>query len=436
MNKYCYALIILSLTLVSGCKPQETKNQTTFQLVYSSNLNGELEPCGCSESGNLGGIKRRSSLVKQLRKQNPDLLLISAGGLLISDSQRDRLKSEYIIKGLQSLQYDVVGVQWRDLAYGAEFLQQNPLHWLSSNWLGDEFSKQKTISRLGLQFSFFSWLQPEESPWRKMQSKKRVVGDDIQALLQKIKKHKNPKVINVLFTDLPWKKLSTWDLGAVDILIIKANHEKFVEPKQNGQTLVLQAGSRGMRLGSISFQVNTQGRIENWRHKAIPMPKEIPDDPALQEWYSEYNHKVKQAYLARVAKKKAYKKGQSPYAGDFVCQSCHKKAHDLWSQSKHAQAFQALEEVNKAFDPDCIICHTLGFEQEGGYIDLRTTPDFINVQCENCHGAAKKHADSAGKVKTVKLPTKKSEVCGRCHNQSHSPDFEFIKYWGKIVHGK
>lgn len=85
-------------------------------LVYSGNLDGELEPCGCSEGGNKGGIKRRVQKVDELRAEEPNLLLISAGGLLISEMPQDKLKSEYILKGLEALDYDAIGVQWKDLA--------------------------------------------------------------------------------------------------------------------------------------------------------------------------------------------------------------------------------------------------------------------------------------------------------------------------------
>ena len=51
-------------------------------IIYSSNLDGELEPCGCTLEGDLGGIKRRATLVDELRKTSPELFLISSGGYI------------------------------------------------------------------------------------------------------------------------------------------------------------------------------------------------------------------------------------------------------------------------------------------------------------------------------------------------------------------
>ena len=104
-----FILLLHSMTGWSGEK---------LTLIYSGNLDGELEPCGCSEEGNLGGIKRRATILSLVRKENPQVITISAGGLLSSDGPGDRLKSEYILKGFAKLNYDAIGVQWRDLVYG------------------------------------------------------------------------------------------------------------------------------------------------------------------------------------------------------------------------------------------------------------------------------------------------------------------------------
>lgn len=93
----------------------------SLSIIYSGNLDGELEPCGCSAEGNFGGIKRRATMLQELRKKDPSVVILSAGGLLSTDGPGDRLKGEYILKGFATLDYDAIAVQWRDLSYGAEF---------------------------------------------------------------------------------------------------------------------------------------------------------------------------------------------------------------------------------------------------------------------------------------------------------------------------
>jgi|GEM_PF-7059076 len=85
-----------------------------LSILYSGNLNGELEPCGCSEESNLGGILRRATIIDRLRAERPDLIAISNGGLLDWTTTTDTIKNRFILKGFAQLGYDAVGVQWRD----------------------------------------------------------------------------------------------------------------------------------------------------------------------------------------------------------------------------------------------------------------------------------------------------------------------------------
>jgi hypothetical protein len=65
--------------------------------------------------------------------------------------------------------------------------------------------------------------------------------------------------------------------------------------------------------------------------------------------------------------------------------------------------------------------------QAGGFVSKESTPDLVNVQCENCHGMGTTHGAGA-----VVGP----EVCITCHNASQDPSFNFDEKVQKIVHWK
>jgi len=404
-------------------------------LIYSGNLDGELEPCGCSAEGNLGGIKRRATMLSQLRRENPDMVVVSAGGLLSSDDPGDRLKGEYILKGYASLKYDAVGVQWRDLVYGAEFLLNQPLPWAVSNWSdNNEVPDRRVINRNGNRIAFFNWLDPKNSPMRQMRGKHRLVNDTPVSLQTALKEAKQKGELTVLATTLKASQ-AVKDIGLdfVDILMQKAAYEEYGAPYMEGKTLVVQPGSRGMRLGRLDMDI--QGaQIKKWSHKVIPMPESVVDAPELAAWYEEYNAKVKEAYLKRVELRKNNTSGKSPYAGEQVCSTCHVAQHKRWSDSQHAIAYENLEGVGKSFDPACIGCHTVGFDKPGGFFDINVTGHLLGVQCESCHGAGRAHVEAAGKKSLPNANWSRQEICGQCHVQKHSPGFDIKTYWPKIAH--
>ena len=433
-------LLFLALALLIGntsCSetgPRKRAQQVT--ILYSGNLDGELEPCGCSEAGDLGGILRRASKIAELRKSQPDLFLISSGGLLANTSPRDRLKSEYILMGIATMGYDAVGLQWRDLSYGVEFLKRVPLPWSASNW-GEKgvFAERREIRRGGVDLAFFAWLDPEGSPFRRMKGKHSAVTGQTERLRHLLREANGRGALTVLSTTLePAEAERLLSLDDVDILIVKSAYEKYGEPRQSGKTLILQPGSRGMRLGYLHLEINHKGDIASWRHEVIPLPDSVPDAQSLAAWYQEYNAKVKAAYLASVEQRKLQQSGQSPYTGAEACRECHRQQWQVWSESLHSKAFQRLEEVGKSFDPDCIVCHTVGFEKPGGYIDTRLTMHLLDVQCESCHGPGREHVESRGKKPTPNRKWGRKRICSQCHTQPHSPEFDPDSYWARIAH--
>jgi len=359
--------------------------------------------------------------------------LISAGGLLVSDMPQDRLKSEFILKGMAEMNYDAIGVQWRDLAFGSKLLNSSALPFVMSNNTTGDFFGKSIINNNHAKVTFFSWLDPNQSPQKGMASD--IVENTTNKLATALKKAKSHKQLTILASTLSLKQAQKkLPLDDVDILIIKAKYEHFGEPQKIGDMLILQPGSRGMRIGKLNLTVTTEGKLTNWKHTVIALPPEVGDAPRMADWYAQYNTKVKEDYQKRVEVKKALESGESPFAGEASCKTCHAKEHNIWFNTRHAEAFYALQDANKAFDPNCIACHTVGFEKQGGFIDPAITENLTHVQCENCHGAAKKHVTSGGKTPVNNKEWSKEEMCAQCHVQKHSPDFKFEKYWPKIAH--
>lgn len=406
----------------------------SLTIIYSGNLNGELEPCGCSDEGNLGGIKRRATLLGQLREKTPGLVAISAGGLLSSEGSGDDIKSKYILQGFEALGYDAIGLQWRDLAYGQAFLQQSALPWVVSNWHDAAFPPMKSIQSGKVKLAFFSWLSPEDSPMRKMQGQHTVALEDVARLQTAMRKAKQEGALTILATTQTAEQLSEkLDLSTLDILLEESGYEVYAEPRLLGNTLVLKPGSRGMRLGRLDLQL-AQGRIAKWQHQVLPMPESLPDAPQLVVWYKAYNAEVKADYLKRVELRKQRESGESPYVGEEACQSCHQKQHKVWSETDHAVAYDDLEAVEKSFDPACLKCHVVGFDKPGGFFDLNITGHLMGVQCEACHGAGREHVAQAGKAPLGNSGWAPQQMCAQCHVQKHSPSFDFSRYWPKIAH--
>lgn len=122
------------------------------------------------------------------------------------------------------------------------------------------------------------------------------------------------------------------------------------------------------------------------------------------------------------------------------CKTCHIKVYQTWKDTKHAIAFDKLNEQEKQ-DPKCNECHTTNKD-----INLP------GIQCEACHGAGsrfssatimnkkKYEADSEGQRKMaieaglIIAPDETS--CKKCHNERspHYKPFDFKARYEEIKH--
>ncbi len=111
------------------------------------------------------------------------------------------------------------------------------------------------------------------------------------------------------------------------------------------------------------------------------------------------------------------------YVGDAPCAQCHQNIHTNWSATLHAHAIEALESVGQENNPGCQPCHTTGFGQPGGFVDLASTPQFVGVQCEDCHGPAGQHVANVEDVSLRPVVSIAGDVCGNCHGIDTYPQF-------------
>ena len=117
------------------------------------------------------------------------------------------------------------------------------------------------------------------------------------------------------------------------------------------------------------------------------------------------------------------------YVGAAKCRKCHSKELRSWQKMPHANAFDILTTVGKDADPECVKCHTTGYDEDTGFVDHASTPELAGVGREMCHGQASEHIlvdkkdTEAGKA-TIAMP---AGPCVQCHNPHLDRDAEVGK---------
>ncbi|MDD3987735.1 MAG: hypothetical protein WC293_00115 [Candidatus Omnitrophota bacterium] len=113
-------------------------------LLYTGQTHAMLYPCDCPVEAD-GGVARRASLIKQLRKGNPNILLLDSGnyfggGLLdqaTQNTQLDMQRTVINLRAMELMQYDALNLSDDEFNFGERFLEESAakfkLNFISSN---------------------------------------------------------------------------------------------------------------------------------------------------------------------------------------------------------------------------------------------------------------------------------------------------------------
>lgn len=165
--KKIFKLILFMLTsgLFFIVTSQAYAKDKELTLIYTGETHAMLYHCACPVEQD-GGLARRATLINQLRKQNPESLVLDSGnffgaGLLDQNTQNtqlDMLRSGIALRAMELMRYDALNLSDDEFNFGKDFLMDNiskvKLKFLSANLKSDKVApyiiKQVAGVKLGI----------------------------------------------------------------------------------------------------------------------------------------------------------------------------------------------------------------------------------------------------------------------------------------------
>jgi cytochrome c554/c'-like protein len=422
----------------------------------------------------MGGLARRVSYVKAFKhRSNKEVSTVSvdAGNLFSDDRFTDQLpaevmtKNRWVVKGYGDFHIDAANISYLDLPYVGDLLKKEgydgrveeypfidrlvsaniePLddqHRTPAPYLIREVVLKRGAPGQKLRIGLVGFSERKPSG---MNGKEEVyagfrIKDPFEAakkVLPELKK-KTDVIVALAYMPIEAAQQLASENAEIDTVIGARQTSTTEEPQHFNRATITYSYNQTKYLGELRMYVKGNGSVENQLNRYVALDSTIPDDPfavevvtaAHTEFTNEQN-KVAQSNTPSPKPASLLGGGESPYAGGETCAGCHEKEHQIWMNTRHAHAMATLERKSQQFDNECVGCHVVGF-QKGGFQSLYTTPQFANVQCEECHGPGREHASNPGKgYGFVATPV----GCMRCHKEPNDPDFNFAIYWPKIKH--
>ena len=420
------------------------------RFCISGTMQGRLEPCGCA-SGQWGGLARRSFYLQGNRDFD---ILLEGGDVVSGGTELDLLKflTALQVLDLRVHRYDVLGIGPMELklprADLVNFAGGSTVPMLSSDLVAEELPQgmewpvrrhvEVDVRGTLVRIASLTMTLPEESEGLSLLPPTEAWGRALQgaadSTLRVLMVHGEPDRVREMAALSP----------SPDLVIgfTAAYPEPPAEPENVGSVPVVFAGTRGRVLLDLTLaRLPTGPRVG---YQTVPLEgsqtvKGAMEDPGVKQVILAHRHIVRDlGVLEQLAEQRPTGNG-SKYLGSESCADCHVKDHDIWEATKHAHAWQTLvdaEPVRYGWPvtayPDCVGCHTVGYGERSGFVNMERTPQLGSVGCEACHGAGSAHVESGG---TAVMGRVGPAGCTGCHDFEQTPDFDFSALWRAIRHG-
>lgn len=487
----------------------------TAELFFSTELDGYVEPCGCT-SEPLGGLQRLATVVG--RSEVPHGL-IDAGNLLFPTEWDDLtrpqhlLKSHIVARAYRNMGALALNVAPADLMAGADHLlalqQEGAVPFVSANVRprkhGPEIARSFIRTVGGVRFGITGVALPEAVA---QVSRDVAVIEYAPALNSELEAmRKGGAEVVVVLAHLG--EAAALELARliprIDVIVRAPGtpiERKPSPPKQVGPVLVVEAGSQGQHVGRLRFALGPDApphpiplddrgakaarrraldekslaaarvQREAWskdpsqaeavralddkiarleaklaapvaeaappegphvRVDLLPLSVDIEGDDTVKALLAGYYQQLQKMNLEQGdVTKCAPKAGKPTFVGTAKCAQCHEEAFTFWQGTKHAKAWETLEEDGKQYDLTCVGCHVVGYQQAGGFCRIADVAGYEDVGCENCHGPGSAHVDSED-PDDITLAAPVTTCASSCHVPEHSDAFHYETYLDKIT---
>src|SRR5256714_13333866 len=87
---------------------QPAKDETLITILHTNDMHSQIDPLPANDrNAGMGGVARRATLVKRIRSENPNTLLIDAGDAFQGTPYFNFYKGEVEYKAMSAIGYDV-----------------------------------------------------------------------------------------------------------------------------------------------------------------------------------------------------------------------------------------------------------------------------------------------------------------------------------------
>jgi hypothetical protein len=111
------------------------------------------------------------------------------------------------------------------------------------------------------------------------------------------------------------------------------------------------------------------------------------------------------------------KAADATYVPGSKCKTCHIKQFKAHAETPHAKSLENVIDAGEETNAECLPCHTTGYGQPGGFVDVASTADLAGTTCQACHGPGSAHIEKGLSKEQRRAAIQKTpkDACIKCH---------------------
>lgn len=264
-----------------------------FSVFYIASPNGTLTWCRCPDDP-YGGLPRRASALKELRANNPSLLILDAGDLLAPFPSR--LKDSVLLEAYRRIPVDVVAFGDQELIDGYDFFAsriRGKLPIISLNlyrngsrllgpYLVREVNGIKMVITSLINKNAFLFYEPKNLGGVEI----REPSSELRSLLPELEA-KGDVIILLSHLGIEEERKVAQEFPEIDIIVSGHTPALLAEPEVIGKTYILGAGQDGKHFGLAGFRFQDDSLLL-LNNKVSVLSDKYPEDPAIQRIVAPY----------------------------------------------------------------------------------------------------------------------------------------------------
>lgn len=438
---------------------------------------GRALPCGCTAPPR-GGLARRSALVERLKAKAKAFAAVSVGETLsgTSDPAQNALKADLFRAAQSALGYagsllspsdatPLVPALWQ--AYGTP--AETPRPPLNVKWKGDgalsPLSRADPVLRFevgGVRVRALSLADPTASESLVPMG----VADAVippEMALRAIPKEPGLLLLAAHVYREDMALLSRAAEGKADVVVVVDALREVARPsavaeKPADRPLLVSFDEMGKEAGLLRLSKRGEGWVVAYDPVRLEPFLEEGESPLRGDALALLGAYKDGVRSDRVLEKVPRAADAGPkWLGSDACRKCHAAVYDSWKATRHARSLETLSKAGWDADPECVRCHTTGWDRtvsgqwsrrESSFWTEEKTAHLAHVGCESCHGPGEEH---------VREPKKKDvfggyreasksmwanpgrKACEACHDVDeslafHEKDAYGARYLPKVDH--